>query len=231
MCDKNVYQPVQLVVIFFDQFFKIFYHYFCNRMNVQSDIQGKKECILKTTLELIKENGFHGTPISLIAQKAGVAAGTIYHYFESKDAIILELHHEIKKQMVFAMFNSVSTKKEYKQQFFEGWMNLCKYFINNPAALIFVQQFNSSPYLKLASPRDAKASVNKFYEFFQFGMDKGYLKQMEYMLIASVVFGCITSTANYHVAGRFKFKDDDLCKIANIIWDGIKYRPVKATSA
>src|SRR5580765_893562 len=140
---------------------KVFHSTF-DRMNVQSDITGKKECILKTTLELIKDNGFHGTPISMIAQRAGVASGTIYHYFPSKDAIIIELHHMIKKQIVAAMFNDGNTKKEYKQRFFEGWTNLCRYFISNPSALIFVQQFNSSPYAKLASPVDTKASVNKF---------------------------------------------------------------------
>ena len=191
-------------------------------MIVQSDITDKREAILKSTLELIKDNGFHGTPISLIAKNAGVASGTIYHYFPSKDAIIMELHYQIKKQMVAAMFNEVNSKKEYKQQFFEGWINLCKYFINNPSSLIFTEQFNSSPYAKIVSQKDAKASVNKFNEFFQSGMDKGYLKKMEYMLIASAVFGCITATAKYHVTGRFGFKDADLCKIANILWDGIK---------
>ena len=69
-------------------------------MIVQSDIPGKKEAILNSTLELIKDNGFHGTPISLIAKNAGVASGTIYHYFPSKDAIIMELHFRIKKDMV-----------------------------------------------------------------------------------------------------------------------------------
>ena len=52
-------------------------------MIVQSDIPDKREAILKSTLELIKDNGFHGTPISLIAKNAGVASGTIYHYFPS----------------------------------------------------------------------------------------------------------------------------------------------------
>lgn len=191
-------------------------------MIVQSDISDKREAILKSTLELIKDNGFHGTPISLIAKKAGVASGTIYHYFPSKDAIIIELHRQIKKQMVAAMFNETSSEKEYKQQFFEGWINLCKYFINNPSSLIFTEQFNCSPYVKTISKKDAKASVNKFNEFFQTGMDKGYLKKMEYMLIASAVFGCITATAKYHVSGHFGFKDTDLCKVANILWDGIK---------
>jgi TetR/AcrR family transcriptional repressor of multidrug resistance operon len=191
-------------------------------MIVQSDIPGKKEAILKSALELIKDNGFHGTPISLIAKNARVASGTIYHYFPSKDAIILELHYRIKKDMVAAMFNDGNTKKEFKQQFFEGWINLCKYFINNPSSLIFTEQFNSSPYAKIVARKDAKGSVSRFNEFFQLGMDKGYLKKMEYLLIASAVFGCITATAKYHVTDRFGFKDTDLCKIANIIWDGIK---------
>jgi TetR/AcrR family transcriptional repressor of multidrug resistance operon len=189
-------------------------------MIVQSEIPDRRKAILKSTLELIKKNGFHGTPVSLIAKNAGVASGTIYHYFPSKDAIIMELHYQIQKDMVAAMFTDGNTKKEYKQQFFEGWINLCKYFINNPSSLIFTEQFNSSPYAQIASGKDAKGSVSKFNDFFQLGMDKGYLKKMEYLLIASAVFGCITATAKYHVTGGFK--DTDLCKIANILWDGIK---------
>ena len=191
-------------------------------MIVQSDISDKREAILNSTLELIKDNGFHGTPISMIAKHAGVASGTIYHYFPSKDAIIIALNQKIKTQMVAAMFNEANNGKEYKQQFFDGWINLCKYFINNPSALFFHEQFNSSPYAKIVSKKAGKGSISKFNEFFQLGMDKGYLKRMEYLLIASAVFGCITATAKYHVTGRFGFKDADLCKMANIIWDGIK---------
>src|ERR1017187_4652430 len=144
-------------------------------MIVQSDIQDKKEAILKSTLELIKDNGFHGTPISMIAKHAGVASGTIYHYFPSKDAIIIALHQKIKTQMAAAMFNEANGKeneatssKEYKQQFFNGWINLCKYFINNPGALFFHEQFTSSPYAKIVSSKNAKGSLGKFNDFFQF---------------------------------------------------------------
>ena len=191
-------------------------------MIVQSEIADKRNAILKSTLELIKDNGFHGTPISMIAKNAGVASGTIYHYFPSKDAIIMELHRQIKKEMVEAMFTDGNTEKEYKQQFFDGWINLCKYFINNPSSLFFHEQFNSSPFAKIVSKKNAKGTLSRFNDFFQFGMDKGYLKKMEYLLIASAVFGCITATAKYHVTGRFGFTDADLCKIANILWDGIK---------
>src|SRR5450432_907948 len=136
-------------------------------MIVQSDIPNKKEAILKSTLELIKDNGFHGTPISLIAKNAGVASGTIYHYFPSKDAIIMALHYQIKKDMVAAMFSDGNTKKEYKEQFFEGWVNLCKYFINNPSSLFFHEQFNSSPYAKIVSKKNTKGTVSEFNKFFR----------------------------------------------------------------
>ncbi|HEX9079899.1 MAG TPA: helix-turn-helix domain-containing protein, partial [Desulfuromonadaceae bacterium] len=38
----------------------------------------KRKEILRATLELIAEQGFHGAPMAMIAEKAGVAAGTIY---------------------------------------------------------------------------------------------------------------------------------------------------------
>lgn len=193
-------------------------------MNIQSEISDKREAILRSTLELIKTNGFHDTPISMIVKNAGVAAGTIYHYFPSKDAIIMELQDQINKEMVAAMFDEANSNKGYKQQFFEGWVGLCRYFINNPSSLIFTEQFNCSPYAKIVSTKDNKDSLRKFNEFFQYGMDKGYLKKMEYLLIASAVFGCITATAKYYISGHFGFEETDLCKIANILWDGIRVR-------
>lgn len=56
-------------------------------MNVQSETADKRKAILETTLELIRQYGLQGTPISLIAKNANVAAGTIYRYFQNKEAI------------------------------------------------------------------------------------------------------------------------------------------------
>ena len=191
-------------------------------MNVQSEeILTKKAAILKTALELIGENGFHGVPMSKIAANAGVAAGTIYHYFESKDAIIRELGAQIKRQMAEAMFSNDYADKDYRDRFFVGWINFCRYFIANKHALTFIEQYNSSPYSK-ESCEQINPFKERFNAFFQSGMDKGLLKKMEYNLIAAIVFGCIMTTAKFHIQGRHEYTDSDLCKIANVIWDGIK---------
>ena len=51
----------------------------------------KRELILDTAFELILENGYANTKIIDIANKAGIGKGTVYEYFKSKEALILEL--------------------------------------------------------------------------------------------------------------------------------------------
>ena len=47
----------------------------------------KREAILAAALDLFNERSFNGTPMPLVAERAGVGAGTIYRYFESKEAL------------------------------------------------------------------------------------------------------------------------------------------------
>ncbi|MFZ2950245.1 MAG: helix-turn-helix domain-containing protein, partial [Desulfuromonadaceae bacterium] len=56
----------------------------------------KRDEIVRAALELIAENGFHGAPMAMIAEKAGVGAGTIYRYFENKDVLINELYRGLE---------------------------------------------------------------------------------------------------------------------------------------
>lgn len=52
----------------------------------------KKEKILESALELFREQGFDGTSMRDIANRAGVATGLAYYYFESKEAIVLAFY-------------------------------------------------------------------------------------------------------------------------------------------
>jgi AcrR family transcriptional regulator len=48
-----------------------------------------KERILRTAFQLFHEQGFHATGIATIVREAGVNPGSLYHFFESKDALLL----------------------------------------------------------------------------------------------------------------------------------------------
>mgnify|MGYP000895450552 CR=1 FL=1 len=54
----------------------------------------KKDSILQAAQELFFKNGVTKTSISDISRKAKVSQGSIYNYFESKEAILNEVMHE-----------------------------------------------------------------------------------------------------------------------------------------
>lgn len=56
--------------------------------------QRARESILNSARELFFSRGFAGTTIEAIAEKAEVAVGTVYNYFESKSGIILAITEE-----------------------------------------------------------------------------------------------------------------------------------------
>ena len=192
-------------------------------MNVQLDTPAdKKLAIFDSTLELIRHNGFHGTPMSMIAKEAGVAAGTIYHYFDSKDTLIMELFFYVKDQIAKTIFKDDDPEKPFKERFFKLWINLWNYYTANPSCLTFMEQFTSSPYNKL-DPTNESEKYNKLIcEFFKSGIENGHLKHLNNRLIGPVFHGSVMATAKMHLARRYEFTDAELQNVARIIWDGIK---------
>jgi len=54
----------------------------------------RRKQILRAATKVFAERGFHRTRVSDIARAAGVAYGLIYHYFDSKDAVLNALFEE-----------------------------------------------------------------------------------------------------------------------------------------
>lgn len=55
----------------------------------------RREAILRAARTVFARNGFHGTTIADIADEAGIALGTVYLYFPSKNAIFAALHERL----------------------------------------------------------------------------------------------------------------------------------------
>lgn len=53
--------------------------------------EGTQERILKTAFQLFHEQGFHATGVATILREAGVNPGSMYHFFASKDELLLKV--------------------------------------------------------------------------------------------------------------------------------------------
>ena len=52
---------------------------------------GKEDRILEAAVRVFAQNGYHGSSMARVAREAGVAAGTIYLYFERKQDLLITL--------------------------------------------------------------------------------------------------------------------------------------------
>ena len=50
-----------------------------------------RERLLQTAFQLFHEQGYHATGVAMILREAGVNAGSMYHFFSSKDDLLLKV--------------------------------------------------------------------------------------------------------------------------------------------
>jgi len=63
----------------------------------------KRERILKAAVKVFAKSGFYATRVSEVAKAAGVADGTIYLYFKSKDELLVSLFEDRVERLLAFM--------------------------------------------------------------------------------------------------------------------------------
>ncbi|GIO27761.1 TetR/AcrR family transcriptional regulator [Ornithinibacillus bavariensis] len=71
----------------------------------------KYNLIIDAAVDVIAENGYHGSQVSKIAKKAGVADGTIYLYFKNKEDILVSVFEEKMGQFIEQIASATSQRE------------------------------------------------------------------------------------------------------------------------
>lgn len=83
-----------------------------------------------------------------LADSAGVAAGTIYRYFENKEDMINHLHQYVKEEMAEASFKGLHKGLSEKEKYALCWRNTYQSVLSNPNRLIAVSMLFLRPCVK-----------------------------------------------------------------------------------
>ncbi|MGM8213312.1 TetR/AcrR family transcriptional regulator [Virgibacillus sp. W0430] len=78
----------------------------------------KYKQIIDAAIEVIAENGYYASQVSKIAQKANVADGTIYLYFDNKEDILVSLFKEYMGQFIEKIQHSINLEQSASQKLF-----------------------------------------------------------------------------------------------------------------
>ncbi len=185
----------------------------------------KRSEIVHAALELIAENGFHGAPMAMIAERANVGAGTIYRYFENKDVLINGLCQDLEERMYPVILTGYSADSPLRDRFLHLGAALLRYFIGNPLDFRFLEQFHNSPY-GVEHRRDKilgkNAGYNVFRELFQAGVSRQVMKDLPLVILFALAFGPLLAVARDHILNFITLDDDLIARTVEASWDGIR---------
>ncbi len=182
-----------------------------------------KRKIFETSMKLFAEKGYDATSIEEITATVGVAKGTLYYHFSSKE----EIFNFLVEEGIKLLQNSVDIKTTKLENHIDKLRAIVLIHIKivvkyQDLITILLTHFLGNEARNQKCKKHIFEYVNKIEEIVKIGMERDEIKKSDPELIASQIYGIIASTLVY------KLKDDkeiDIVKIykeyENTIIDGI----------
>jgi len=182
----------------------------------------KIEDIHKSALKIINKQGLYQAPVSQIAREAGVAAGTMYVYYKSKDQLLISLYKLVLKGLSESVHDAMEDSLDERSQFFKLWLAIFKYYITNPDRFMYLRQFSASPYEKQIGNDEFTKSVEPLARVISDAMKKGQLKDLPLPLVISMVMSNIEATVRIQLSGSVQLSGSLLQELLASSWRALE---------
>jgi AcrR family transcriptional regulator len=149
----------------------------------------KREQIVQAALDLFVERGFYGTAVPEIADRAQVGAGTIYRYFESKEALVNVMYRQMKLQFGQAVLADFPPTAPKREQFRQLWMRMARFACGNPPAFVFMELHHHARYLDAESRQVENRMLDLFTHVVVSAQARGEIKAGDPRLLMGMVMG------------------------------------------
>lgn len=190
----------------------------------QKTVRGDKyKAILDSTLFLVSTYGFHGASMAMIAEDAGIGAGTIYRYFKSKDDLIFTLMQEIQEKVIQAMLRGYDEAMPYRDRFELMWLNMTHYYIHHPDEFQYAEQHRHSGYMQHLVRVSGLRILSPVLRFFIEGKKKKLIKDLPLYTIIAVSRGPIIEMAKLHIDHNQQLTENRIRQACRACWDALRY--------
>jgi AcrR family transcriptional regulator len=182
----------------------------------------KLRAIAKATFALVERTGLSGLTMAAIAREAGLATGTLYVYFASKDELVVALYEQAKTAIAAALMKGDDPAAPFRSRFQRMWRNLLDNRLAHYAEMVFLDQYCNSPWFSDES-RDLSARLIKDWtDLIEAAKRQQVLKDVPTPMILGSFGGSVRETANLLRAGTLKRSEPNLAMAFGLCWDGIK---------
>jgi AcrR family transcriptional regulator len=165
---------------------------------VENDnINDKQKKILTSALQMFTELGFHGAATGKIAANAGVSNGTLFHYYKTKDDLIVALCINIKEDILKFLQENIKKDADEKETFELMYIQMINWALNNKTKYYYVQQVYSSPFKSLIQTEVEKKYTKIFIDMIEQTIRSKVIKQLPSEMIFILI--------NSQISGMFQY--------------------------
>jgi TetR/AcrR family transcriptional regulator, repressor of fatR-cypB operon len=187
-----------------------------------SDSGGARERILAAALDLFEEQGFDATAVPEVAQRAGVATGSIYRYFKSKDELVNALYREWKQRYYAMVLTEPPPTASARQAFSHYWGGMAAFARRYSKAARFLDLHHHRGYLaadSLKPEQDASAIASSFIAR---GAAAGEVRKIPPVLLIALMTGAMRGLLAASEKGELTLDDETMRVAEDCVWNGIK---------
>jgi len=192
------------------------------RASHRAIVSDKRDAIMTAALDLFVERGFFGTAVPEIADKAGVGAGTIYRYFESKEALVNALYRQEKQRFAERVIHDFPTTTIARELFRAMWMRMAKFAVENPKPFIFLELHHHASYLDAESRALEARMLDLFTNVVVAAQARGELKNGAPRLLMGMVMGAFVGVIRSCLEIDQPLADADWKLAEQCIWEAIR---------
>ena len=193
----------------------------------------KRRLILSAAVRVFARDGFHTSRVGDIAEEAGVAHGLLYHYFSSKDEVLLTVFSENWSDLL-VRFEAVEASDEPADEKLRGLVKiLLRTWRNDPALVtVMVREVGRSPHLatQVDDIGRAFAVIQRVVE--QGQADGVFRPDVDPRLASWVIYGGLEEILTGWVMGRLPDGDEEVARaertIVDLVCGGLARTPVTA---
>ncbi|MEO6817152.1 MAG: TetR/AcrR family transcriptional regulator [Edaphobacter sp.] len=185
----------------------------------------KYQRILDAAVEVIAERGYFKSPVSEIAKRAGVADGTVYLYFKSKDDVLrtaIDRRFDRFYQQIADAFVTIEGPREQLE--YIALVHLESYQVNRSmAVLLQTEMRQSAKFIAEFSHRHLARYIQMVREIVRRGQEEGmFRKDLSDGVVAHCMFGTIDELVSSAVfTGRVYDAKATAAQVMDVLLNGI----------
>jgi len=183
----------------------------------------KIDLIYKSGLELITREGIVGLTMSKLAKRAGIATGTLYIYFKSKEEMLNSLYEKLNRESSERFMRGYSLDEPWFTGFRKIWFNYMKHRIEHSEESVFLEQYYRSPFITVDQKQMAESMKTPVHRMIRRGKDGGFVRDdVDDEMLFLAMLGFIRELADEHVTGIYDLSEERIEKAFKLSWESIK---------